>query len=89
MPPPSPVVAAAAEPRPAACPSHSPCRKGVWGLTRVAKKEVPRLLTKEEKVAKKKAQKGMEKSGVSINDDDPDMETREVVMMDRNFVALR
>ena len=34
---------------------------------------------KEERKAQKKAQKEMEKAGVQIQDDDPDMEVREVV----------
>ncbi len=46
---------------------------------------------KEERKVQKKAQKEMEKAGVrsQSQEDDPDMEVREVVMMDRDFSTLR
>ena len=62
---------------------------GVWGLARVAKKEVPKLLTKEEKKVQRSQRKELEKKGIAIQDDDPVLETREVVMMNRDFTALR
>ena len=40
-------------------------------------------------MAKRKELKECKKLGVSVKDDDPDMELREVVMMDRDFTALR